>query len=106
MADVYKVPLMQGTPQSLLITFGVTEYRLTLQYRDAPEGGWTLDITDSVSGNLLICGVPLVTGTDLLGQYPYLGISGRLGVYTDGDTDAVPTFGSLGGESNLYFVVS
>ena len=35
---------------------------------------WVADISDSVTGKALIYGVPLVTGTNILGQYEYLGI--------------------------------
>jgi len=103
---VYKIPLIVGTPQSLNVIFGVTEYRLRLLYRDAPEGGWTLDIIDSVSNTELVCGIPLVTGTDLLRQYRHLGITGSLVAFTDSDpAETPPTFDNLGGSSNLYFVV-
>jgi len=103
---VYKIPFVVGAPQTLNIVLGVTEYRLRLLYRDAIEGGWTLDIIDSVSNTELVCGIPLVTGTDLLRQYRYLGIAGSLVAFTDGDpAEPPPTFDNLGGASNLYFVV-
>ncbi|SCD25497.1 phage baseplate plug family protein [Brucella inopinata] len=105
--DIYKIPLLSGTMQSLQVMFGSTEYRLTLRYRDVDDGLglWSLDIADTVTNTDIICGVPLVTGADLLAQYRYLGIAGSLFAYTDGEPDAVPTFDSLGADSNLYFVV-
>lgn len=106
MTDVYKIPLMPGTPQSLLITLGVKEYRLILRYRDVEDAGlWTLDIIDVISNADIVCGIPLVTGTDLLLQYRHLNIEGSLIVYTDSAPDAVPSFESLGAASNLYFMV-
>lgn len=105
MTDIYKIPLIVGTPQSLLITLGVTEYRLTLYYRDNEHGLWSLDIADTVTNTDIVCGIALVTGTDLLAQYRHLNIAGGLVVYTDGEPDAVPTFDNLGADSNLYFVV-
>lgn len=104
---IYKIPLVVGTPQSLSVTFGVTEYRLSLRYRDVDndQGLWTLDVADVVTNKDIVCGIPLVTGADLLAQYKYLNIAGSLGVYTDGEPDAVPSFENLGQDSNLYFVV-
>lgn len=104
---IYKIPLIAGTPQSLTVTFGVTEYRLTLRYRDADhdQGIWSLDIADIVTNEDIVCGIPLVTGADLLAQYRYLNIAGSLAIYTEGEPDAVPTFSNLGADSNLYFLV-
>ncbi len=48
--------------------------------------------------------IPLVTGTDLLGQYEYVGLNGQLFVYTDGNADNVPTLDNLGIESNLFYL--
>jgi hypothetical protein len=104
MANIYEIPLT-AQPQSFFITLGGIEYRLTLQWRETVGGGWFLDIADSTL-NPIISGIPLVTGADLLGQYAYLGIPGKLGVATDGDPDAVPTFTNLGSQSHLYFVAS
>lgn len=107
MADIYKVPFIPGTPQSLTVVFGDREYRLTLRFRDVDHSGslWTLDIADVQSNNDIVCGIPLVTGTDLLAQYRYLNVPGSLIVHTDGEPDAVPNFSNLGQDSNLYFVV-
>lgn len=104
---VYQIPLIVGTPQSLSITLGQKEYRLTLRYRNVEndEGLWSLDIADVVSNEDVVCGIPLVTGTDLLAQYRHLNIDGSLIVYTDSDPDAVPTFDNLGAAANLYFMV-
>jgi len=66
-----------------------------------PGGSWT---SPTRTGALLIAGIALVTGTDLLGQYAYVGIGGALYVATDGNPDAVPTFDNLGGSCKLYWV--
>ena len=107
MADIYKVPFIPGTPQSLTVVFGDKEYRLTLRFRDVDDNGslWTLDIADVLTNSDIVCGIPLVTGADLLVQYQYLNIAGSLIVHTDGEPDAVPSFDNLGQDSNLYFVV-
>ena len=103
MTTTYEVPLTPD-PQTFNIILGITEYALTLYWNPADEGGWILDIADAKSGDALAAGIPLVTGTDLLSPYAYLGFAGQLFVATDGDQDAVPTFENLGDQSHLYFV--
>ena len=98
----YVLPLI-AAPQSFSVTIGGTSYQMTLAYHNVDQGGWALDISDS-AGNLLVCGIPLVTGADLLAQYGYLGIGGSLWVQSAGDPDAVPTFANLGTGSNVYLV--
>lgn len=98
----YEVPLTPG-PQSFTIALAGVIYRITLVWRDAPEGGWTLDLT-TANGVALLSGVPLVTGADLLEQYRHLGIGGSLVVNDAGGRDAPPTFDGLGVAGRLYFV--
>lgn len=98
---VFEIPL-SASPQSMTIALGAAVYTLRFFYADTPEGGWAMDISDA-TGNPILCGVPLVTGADLLAQYAYLGIGGKLWVRTDGNAGAVPTFANLGTQSHLYF---
>ena len=64
---------------------------------------WALDI--SGPDNLpLVQGIPIVTGADLLGQYEYLGIGGKIFVQSSGDLDAVPGFADLGASGLVFFV--
>jgi hypothetical protein len=105
MATQQEIP-MSATPQAFSIQLGMTTYSLTVTYRDIDDGGWLLDIADA-DGNSLVAGIPLVTGTNLLAQYPDLGFEGGLWVQTDGATpDATPTFDNIGTSSHLYFVAS
>lgn len=90
------------SPRTMSINLGTALYGLRFAYADAPEAGWFMDISDS-TGASLVCGVPLVTGADLLAQYGYLGIGGKMWVATAGDPGAVPTFANLGLASHLYF---
>lgn len=99
-----EIPLT-AEPQTFAIALGDTTYQLTLSYRDAVGGGWILDIAD-VDGAPLLCGVPLVTGADLLVQYRYMNFGGELNVQTDSDIDAVPTFDNLGTVSHVYFTAT
>lgn len=101
----YEIPLAPSQPVDFSITLGTTIYAMSLRWRDADQGGWVLDIYD-VNNNPLVCGIPLVTGLDLLMQYKHLGFIGSLVVLTDGDAYAVPTFDSLGASTRLYFVAS
>jgi hypothetical protein len=105
MPSIFKISMQVGTPQTFQITLGQVDYKLTLQYRNCDQGGWTLDISDTI-GNPLLLGVPLVTGADLLAQYPHLGFGGKLWVQTLSDPDAVPTFENLGADGLLYWVTA
>lgn len=99
----YEIPLTPE-PQQFGITLNGAQYTITLTYRDNPEGGWFIDLSDA-GNNPILNGVPLVTGLDLLAQYTYLGIGGSLYVFTDGDLLAEPTANNLGVSSRLYFAV-
>lgn len=100
---IYEIPLSTGN-QSFTVALGGSDYRLTLVYRDADDGAaWLLDIADT-SGTVIVSGIPLVTGADLLAQYKHLGIGGQLFVQTDGDPEAVPTYASLGATAGLYWI--
>lgn len=100
----YEIPL-SPTPQTFGIVLAQVAYNVTVQWRDADQGGWVLDLADE-NNVLIVGGIPLVTGADLLEQFDYLAIGGSLIVQTDHDTDAVPTFANLGVSSHLYFVTT
>jgi len=100
MATIVEIPLMP-TPQKLTVLLGNVYYQLNVQYRDALEGGWYLDIADN-TGVPIVQGIPFVTGVNLLEQYDYLGIDADLRVQTDNDPDKLPTFENLGITSHLY----
>jgi hypothetical protein len=107
-ATVSEIPLISAQ-QSFTMGLNGTNYTFTFAYRDTMDGGWTMDIADSV-GNSIIAGIPLVTGSNLLEQYDYLGIllpGQALFVASDGqEPDAVPTYTNLGADSHLYLYVS
>lgn len=106
MTTTYEIPLSPEA-QRFTIPLGGKDYQLRLSYQDAPEGGWLLDILDPLDdpASPIVCGIPLVTGSDLLEQYGHLGIGGELWVATDADPDAVPSFENLGQAGRLFFVV-
>lgn len=102
MPNFFEIPL-SPVPQRFTITLGAVDYRLTVQYRKAGGAGWVLDIADA-NNVPLVSGIPLVTGTDLLAQYRYLGFAGRLWVQGAANPDDVPTYEDLGIGSHLYWV--
>lgn len=103
MTTAYEIPLT-ATPQSFSITLGGTQYNVTLKW-NVSAGVWVIDLAD-VDGNPVLCGVPLVTGVDLLEPYGYLNFGGQLFALTDNAPDTPPSFTDLGDTSHLYWVVS
>lgn len=101
--QTYKIPLT-NIPQYFNITLKGVEYQLTCRWNNAAEGGWFIDISDTATATPILTDLPLVTGLDLLEPFGYLGIGGRMIVFTDNDATAVPTISSLGVNSNLYFI--
>lgn len=99
---VWEIPLTP-LPQILRVNLAGASYMLRVLHRTTDMGGWCMDIAD-ITGNLLVCGIPLVTGADLLGQYGYLNFGGQMYILSDGDRSAVPTFDGLGSASRLMWV--
>lgn len=97
----YEIPL-SPTPQTFGITLNETDYALTFRWNQASRC-WKLDIADS-SGALLVGGLAIVTGADILEQFAYLVIGGELQAQTSHDTFAVPTYDNLGDSGKVYFV--
>jgi len=102
MAQYFEIPL-SPSPQRFNITLSGIEYQLTLAYRNSNQGGWVLDIADK-QGVVIVAGIPLVTGADLLAQYRHLGFAGRLWCQGTIVSEDVPTFDNLGTESLLIWV--
>ncbi len=100
----FLVPLLPSSPQTFQIALDARTYTLTFKWCDWPEGGWLMDIADAETDQPLAAGIPLVTGANLMSGLEYLGVGSGFVVYTNGEPDAVPTFGNLGVESNLYFL--
>ena len=98
----YIIPLT-GEPETFAITLAGREYQLTVRWNDADQGGWMLDLAEPDGGADVLLGIPLVTGTDLLGQFAHLGIGGQLIVHA-GDSDDAPDLETLGDAVKLYFI--
>lgn len=101
--SAYRIPL-SPEPQSLTVSLGGVEYRLTVRWVEAFEGGWLLDIA-LADGSELVAGIPLVTGCDLLEPYDYLGMGGGLVAWADG-SDLPPSIDNLGQGVELYFLTT
>ena len=99
----FLIPLQPATPQVVNVTMASVNYILTVRW-NAQSSSWMIDIADS-SGNPIVSGIAMVTGADLLEQFGYLNFGGQLRAWTKDNTDAVPTFGNLGGNGNLYFLL-
>lgn len=101
MATSYEIPLTPEA-QTFVIALGGVNYKLTFRWCD-PVACWMLDIADG-AGVAICSGLALVTGTDILGQFAYLGIAGQLIVQSFGKIDAIPGYADLGVHSALFFV--
>ena len=101
MAQSFEIPLI-AAPQTFTLVIDTVPYRFRLRYCDTPMGGWILDIYDQFL-NPLACGLPLVTGSDLMEQLAYVGIAGSAYVATDGAWPVTPTHDNLGTGSHLYW---
>ena len=99
---IYEIPLVPG-PQTLTVAFPNGTAQLRLVYANAAngEGSWLLDVATS-AGTPIVCGIPLVTGADLLAQFAYLNIGVVMFCETDGDLSLPPTFDTLGVTARLY----
>ncbi|MCT4713259.1 hypothetical protein MUA04_24120 [Enterobacteriaceae bacterium H11S18] len=98
--DPVEIPLTQDN-QYFQATLDGINYTLRVIWRDT--AGWIMDIMGS-GGVPVLSGVPLVTGANLLAQYPQLGINGTLMVVTDVGAPDDPTKTNLGTYSHLIFV--
>lgn len=108
MATIWEVPLTPRA-QTMNITIGSTQYVLHIQFNKI-SNTWIMDIGD-VFDAPLVYGIPLVTGTDLFGQFRYLGIGGGLPmivmtIAVGKSPDEIPTYENLGIDGHVYFKTS
>lgn len=101
MSVPHEIPLSNYNQRFTISLVGVTYTMLV--YWSTAAACWVCDIADE-NNNPIACGLPLITGADLLAQFDYLDIGGELIVQTDHDVNAVPTFENLGTTGHLYFV--
>lgn len=101
MTTAHEIPL-SPEPQTFTISLSGQTYGLRLQWCK-PLQAWCLDINDA-TGVPILQGHPIVTGCDLLAQFPDLGIGGSLVAQTDYAPDNVPTYENLGVLGRLFFI--
>ncbi|MFM4124923.1 hypothetical protein AB8R75_09535 [Klebsiella quasipneumoniae subsp. similipneumoniae] len=92
-----EIPLSPNS-QSFNITLAGVDYQMRVVWRGVC---WFLDLMDS-AGNLIIGGIPLITGADLLEQYAYLNLGFSLYVLCDDPASENQTQSDLGIKSHLY----
>jgi len=105
MSTIWEIPLSPRA-QRMVIDMGGIEYTLHFNYNRVSQT-WIMDVHDA-NDVPFINGIPLVTGTDLLGQFRYMGIGGGLPVVTmtiglGHSPDEIPTYENLGVDSHVYY---
>ena len=98
---IFEIPL-KPFAQTISIQLGAIDYNITVYWNDAPDGGWTIDFFDA-NANPILCGLPMVTGANLLAQYSYFNFGGVLFCGTDGDLSIPPTYTDLGTTAHLWW---
>lgn len=99
---IVEIPVT-SRPQTFRVNLGGNSYACRLMW-NKPAQFWVLDIANNIA-EPIISGIPLVTGCDLIEQYEYANIRGRLFVMTTmGPPDDIPGFRDLGQRSHLYFL--
>ena len=103
MTTYYKIPTKPINSTFNCVFPNGNTYFFRLKFLpDSDTPTWSLDIFDS-NNILMIGGLPLVTGCNLLEQYEYLGLGVQMFCTTDGaDPLAVPTLENLGTSSSLW----
>lgn len=102
MSAPVEIPLVAG-PQRFSVRLNDVIYQMRITWNDADMGGYFFDL-GAEDGTPLIAGHPLVTGANLLGQYGYLEVGGKLVVTTDRGAGDLPTYDGLGATSHLFFI--
>ena len=89
--------------QSFSVTLGGVPYRMRVMFNAASDACWMLDI-GKPDGTVLLAGVPLLPGGDLLAQHAHMEWPGALIVTNSREPGAAPKFSDLGTYAKLYFV--
>ncbi|HWQ41895.1 MAG TPA: hypothetical protein VN456_07650 [Desulfosporosinus sp.] len=72
-----KIPLTSAPSQSFKCTIPVDGKNITLKLNvrfNTAANYWVMSISDPKTEKYILDGIPLLTGTDILGQYAYLGL--------------------------------
>lgn len=96
---LFRIPLL-NIPQRFEINLAGNDLILETQW-DYLNTTWFVSIFDSITQDILLSSLPLVTGSNLVSQFNYLDFNFSLVVVSEGDILAVPTEDNLGTTSNL-----
>ncbi len=97
-AEQWNLPLAPQI-QSFGLVLAGCEYRLTLRWLEAEEGGWVVDFQEPDKAEPILLGLPLVAGCDLLFPFAYQAYGG--GLRLSSELPAGPD--TLGTEVRLLF---
>ncbi|EAT7906851.1 hypothetical protein QON05_002572 [Salmonella enterica] len=95
--EAVEIPLVADN-QTFATTINGTVYHLSVIWRGEY---WVLDLADS-NGSVIISGMPMITGADLLAQYRYMNLGFSLVVLCDVAGQENPKQFDLGTFSHLY----
>lgn len=99
-----RLPLSSEPAQSFITQLGSVKWLFNFRFNDRGRF-WIMDITDSASQTILVTGVPVLLGCDLI--RPYILGNGALMAYDEAgsSTDAGdPDTGDLGNRVNIYWI--
>lgn len=95
------IPILNSRAQELVITLGGVSYRLQFQYNERAEI-WTMNILQEVGKVVLIQGLPLVLGQNLLEPYNFN--MGSMVVYDNSDKGKEARFNGFATENSLLWL--
>lgn len=96
---ISEIPLSPEN-QKFSISLAGASFQMSITWR---AEFWCLDLMDG-SEAMIIAGIPLITGYDLLAQYGYLNLGFSLYIVCDIEGQENPTQFDLGVASHLYAV--
>lgn len=99
--SIFRIPFV-NTNQNFNITLSGKNLRVTCNWNEELPA-WVISIQDASTQQYIISGVALVTGCNLFSQFYYTGVKGEIAVYTNGNPGEIPTFESLGNESQVLY---
>lgn len=106
MATHVEIPTSPGEPFSEQIL--ILDFTYTLRFAwNTRANCWVVEFWDAGNNRRILCGVPLVTGADLLEQFAHLALAAHaiMTVMTIGPAlspDTVPSFTNLGIDAHVY----
>jgi hypothetical protein len=98
---ISEVPVASDPAQSFTTQLGPRKIQFDLRWNDRASV-WVMDLTDDATGSVLLRGIPLVLGCDLLEPYN-LGL-GRLVVIDTSRTNTDASYDDLGTRVKLYWL--